>query len=60
MHSNPLNEVWDTLHQTPPFGSIGIEHYAPAIRQAIEEARHNVESIATQSEIGRASCRERV
>jgi len=49
MHSNPLNEVWDTLHQTPPFGSIGIEHHAPAIRQAIEEARHNVESIVAQS-----------
>ena len=50
MHSNPLNETWATPHQTPPFGSIGLDVYAPAIREAIEGSRLNIESIANQSD----------
>ena len=50
MHSNPLNETWATPHQTPPFGSIALDDYAPAIREAIEGSRLNIESIANQSD----------
>ena len=43
---NVLLQDWEF----PPFDQIKIEDYEPAIRAAIEEAEHNVETIATSPE----------
>ena len=50
MPTNPLLSCWNTLHQTPPFSAIRLEHYAPAIRQSIDLAKKNIESIASQDD----------
>lgn len=47
---NPLLVRWETRHATPPFGSIELKHYRPAVSAAIEEARANVEAIACNVE----------
>lgn len=43
--TNPLLAQWETPHQTPPFGSIKLEHYEPAFETAIECSRAEVEAI---------------
>lgn len=46
IHSeNPLLQSFTGVHQTAPFNSIKIEHYAPAFEAAIEEARREVQEI---------------
>lgn len=50
MESNPLLIQWDTPRQTPPFGRIGIEHFAPAIREAIVRAQNAVDRIAQRED----------
>lgn len=50
MINNPLLSEWTTAHQTPPFQLIRTDHYAPAIREAIREAKEAIERIATQAE----------
>ncbi len=40
-----LTAEWNTPHQTPPFSIIKNEHYVPALRYAIEEARTNINAI---------------
>ena len=47
---NPLLTSFDTPHQTPPFDKIKAEHYEPAFDVAIEEARKEVEQIASSKE----------
>lgn len=47
---NPLLSNFDTPHQTPPFGKIKAEHYEPAFDVAIEEAKKEVEQIASSKE----------
>lgn len=47
---NPLLQVWDTPHQTPPFGIIRPEHYVPAFTAAIEMAQKEIDSIAQNPE----------
>ena len=42
---NPLLQEWHTPFSTPPFGDIEIIHYKPAIEQAIESARAEINSI---------------
>lgn len=48
--SNPLLKAWKTPHATPPFTSIKTNHYAPALRQGIAEAKAAVESIVNNSD----------
>lgn len=43
---NPLLAEFATPYQTPPFHLIKPEHYVPAVRAAIGEARAEVEAIA--------------
>ena len=45
---NPLLGEWKTPHQTPPFSQIKNEHYRPAMRAAIKEAKANIDKIASQ------------
>ena len=47
---NPLLGAWNTPHQTPPFSQIRNEHYRPAMRAAIKEAKANIDRIAKQKE----------
>ncbi|MBR4218709.1 MAG: M3 family metallopeptidase [Bacteroidales bacterium] len=42
---NPLLQAWSTPYQTPPFDKIKIEHYLPAFKEAIKEARKEIEEI---------------
>lgn len=47
---NPLLGSFQDPHQTPPFDRIRTEHYEPAFKQAIEEAKQEIKTIATSSE----------
>lgn len=47
--SNPLLKDWNTPHQTPPFSQIQNKHYAPAVKEAIKEAKANIKAIANSS-----------
>lgn len=47
---NPLLEKFTSPNEAPPFNIIKEEHYLPAVRAAIEEARANVESIKNSPE----------
>lgn len=44
-NNNPLLAEYKTLHETPPFNLIKHEHYAPAIKVAMEETRKAVDEI---------------
>ena len=48
--NNPLLEDFTLPHGAPPFDRIKEEHYLPAVRAAIEEARAHIEAIKTNSE----------
>ena len=48
--TNPLLQVWDTPHQTPPFSIIRPEHYVPAFTAAIETAQKEIDDIAQNPE----------
>ncbi|MGQ8337738.1 M3 family metallopeptidase [Sunxiuqinia sp. A32] len=43
--NNPLLKPFNTLHQTAPFNEIKNEHFLPAFKQAIEEARAEIQGI---------------
>lgn len=45
MTTNPLLAPPTLPHGVPPFGTIKPEHFEPAVRSAIEEARANIEKI---------------
>lgn len=47
---NPLLAEFKNPHNAPPFGSIKEEHYLPAVKVAIEEARANIEAIKANPE----------
>ena len=47
---NPLVEEWNTPYQTPPFSSIKLEHYEPAIDYAIAVNRAEIEAIINNPE----------
>lgn len=42
---NPLLQKWDTPYQTPPFKRIKPEHYVPAFKAAIFEAKKDIAAI---------------
>ncbi len=50
MNSNPLLEEFTTLHQTPPFHLIKTEHYLPAFKEAIKNARTDINQIVESNE----------
>jgi peptidyl-dipeptidase Dcp len=47
---NPLLPEWKTPFETPPFETILIEHYKPAIEEAISLARTEIDNIANNNE----------
>ncbi|MCU4176603.1 M3 family metallopeptidase [Carboxylicivirga sp. N1Y90] len=47
---NPLLETFNTTHQVPPFNEIKEEHYLPAFKQLIKDAKHGIEDIANSNE----------
>jgi len=47
---NPLLEQWDTPHETPPFHLIEVDHFKPAIEEAIKSATEEISQITTNSE----------
>lgn len=42
---NPLLGEFKTPHQTPPFNEIKLEHYVPAFKEGITQARAEIDSI---------------
>ena len=48
--NNPLLELWDTPHETPPFHLIESKHFKPAIEEAIRSALSEVHSISENIE----------
>lgn len=49
MSANPLLASFDLPHQAPPFDQIKASHFLPAVKQAIEEAKGNIEAIKAAS-----------
>ena len=43
--ANPFLEKYSTPFETPPFDTINISHYKPAIEEAIESAREEIKNI---------------
>lgn len=50
MSQNPLLQTSTLLDQAIPFNDIKVEHYLPALEQAIIEAKKNVEAIKNEKE----------
>jgi peptidyl-dipeptidase Dcp len=48
--SNPLLDDWDAPYGLPPFDAIRAEHFAPAMRSAMQAHRDELQAIATQTE----------
>jgi len=48
--NNPLLENWNTPFQVVPFDKIKNEHFVPALKQAIQEGKNDIEMIANSSE----------
>jgi peptidyl-dipeptidase Dcp len=49
MSNNPLLQTFETPNQSPPFDKIEVDHFLPAIKAAIEEARANIAAIKSDS-----------
>lgn len=50
MSDNPLLSPFSAPHEAPPFDQIKEEHYLPAIKAAIEEARANIDAIKNNTD----------
>ncbi len=50
MSNNPLLIPSSAPYEAPPFDSVQDEHYLPAVQEAIEQARRNVEKIKANEE----------
>lgn len=48
--ANPLLQDWDTPHALPPFGRFLPEHFAPALREAMQRHRDELDTIARDGE----------
>ncbi len=46
---NPLLGEFNTPHQTPPFAEIKPEHYIPAFREGLAQARAEIEAIVSNT-----------
>ena len=47
--TNPLLQHWDTPYALPPFEAIRPEHFAPALREAMQHNRDELDAIAAQA-----------
>lgn len=56
MTNNPLLQKFTVKDQAAPFDQIKVEHYMPALEEAIKEAKTNLEKIKAEKnlKIGRA------
>ena len=45
MSDNPLLQPFPTLHQTPPYDKIKVDHFLPAIKEAMVEGRKEIDVI---------------
>lgn len=50
MSKNPLLEEFSTPYESVPFDKIELEHYMPAFKQSIENARTEIDEIANSTE----------
>ena len=50
MSTNPLLENSPLPYQAPPFDTIKEDHYLPAVKAAIEEARSNIDAIKAHAD----------
>jgi len=50
MKNNPLLQEYDTPFQTPPFDEIKTEHFMPAVREAMEQNRAEIDAIVNNQE----------
>eukprot|EP01029_Cantina_marsupialis_P002650 TRINITY_DN1250_c1_g1_i1.p2 TRINITY_DN1250_c1_g1~~TRINITY_DN1250_c1_g1_i1.p2 ORF type:complete len:677 (+),score=102.84 TRINITY_DN1250_c1_g1_i1:4825-6855(+) len=50
MKNNPLLEDFNTPYESVPFDKIELEHYLPAFKACIEEARKEIDAIAENNE----------
>ena len=47
---NPLLQSWTAPHGLPPFDALRPEHFAPGLREAMQEHRSELDAIASQTE----------
>ncbi len=47
---NPLLQEFSGIHQTPPFEKIKVEQYVPAMKEAITEAKREIDAIVNNPE----------
>ena len=45
MSDNPLLQPFPTLHQTPPYDKIKVDHFLPAIKEAMAQGRKEIDAI---------------
>lgn len=50
-HNNPLLQLWDTPFGIPPFEKIKEEHFVPALKESIKEARAEIDIICSDKRI---------
>ena len=48
--SNPLLQPWTAPHGLPPFDALQPEHFEPALREAMQQHRDELDAIAAQAE----------
>ena len=49
-NDNPLLNDFSGIHETPPFSKIKVEHYVPAVKAAIAEAKKEIDAITNNKE----------
>jgi len=49
-HANPLLQEWAAPYALPPFAALRPEHFAPALKQAMQQHRGELDTIAQQTE----------
>ncbi|GGB70386.1 MULTISPECIES: M3 family metallopeptidase [Henriciella] len=50
LEGNPFLEEWETPYGVPPFAEIEDEHYLPAVKKGILEARAGIEAITSNAD----------
>jgi peptidyl-dipeptidase Dcp len=48
--ANPLLQPWTTPYALPPFAALRPEHFAPALHEAMQQHRSELDTIANQAE----------
>ena len=49
-NDNPLLQPWSTPYALPPFAALRSEHFAPALREAMQQHRAEIDELAAQAE----------